>query len=322
MTPLVEKITQQYNADNDMLEQVLGQASRAYEKAFLFDRFTDFTMEGIDDFSCNDALQEEQLDCELSPGIQVSEQLFNLMQELKHCHLSTIGEKYVDVSNGDVLHDLKFQMQQDVWNMPHLLAAQDEGEPLEQALECAARRYQMSFALDRLVPDDASDRLVPDDVHADDAELFFDCIDFNSDQDRIEMHMPTIPMSDMLFDMVQDLKNVQLKETEDLDDLCLGTPNFEAELELSMLEDMSKISHGPDVEREIASKALAPHPKQLASVRNKAVVTCSLPLACFANARVSCGGVPCGSPKKVTASPANAAWRASPASAAWRSHRV
>eukprot|EP00746_Dinoflagellata_sp_MGD_P055377 gnl/MRDRNA2_/MRDRNA2_24105_c0_seq1.p1 gnl/MRDRNA2_/MRDRNA2_24105_c0~~gnl/MRDRNA2_/MRDRNA2_24105_c0_seq1.p1 ORF type:complete len:315 (-),score=80.75 gnl/MRDRNA2_/MRDRNA2_24105_c0_seq1:258-1202(-) len=314
MTLIVDKITQKYSADNDLLDQVLDQASRGYEKAFLSDRLTK-NMAEDQDFSCDCSSPQEHFDYEFTDGVEISEQLFNLMQELKFCNTSTIREECEDVSNEDMYHDLELQMQEDVRNMPELLALK-EGELLEDALERAAQQYEMSFALDRVVMCD---------MEADDAELFYDCNELIVDDDTLKMYMPTTAstcsISDNLFDMVQEVKSMHVKEVMDLDGLIVNTLDMESELELSMLEDMSKLSLSEIAEPSTVSSALAPHPKQMASARNKLAVTCSLPLTCFVNARSPCGGVPCGTPKRVTASPANAAWR-SPASAAWRSQRI
>jgi hypothetical protein len=313
MTLIVNKITQTCSDDHDLLDQALDQASRAYEKAFLSDRLV---QEDFVDSSFDCSVQDEEFDYEPSQGMQISAQLFNLMQELKSCHTSTIGEERNDVSNEDILHDLKLQMQEDVSKMPEILAAQDEGDFLEQALEYAAQQYEKAFALDRLAVNN---------IYDDDAELFYDCNEFNIDDDLLKMYMPTTSsacsISDSLFDIVKDVKGMQVKEANEAEGVVFRDLDMASELELCMLEDLNDLSPGEVGEPEIVSRALAPHPKKLASVRNKSAVTCSLPLGSFVNARSPCGGMPCGSPKKVTASPASAAWR-SPACAAWRSQRI
>lgn len=315
MTLIVDKITKQYSAGNDLLDQALDQASRAYEKAFLSDRLTQDIAED-QDFSCDRSLPYEDFDCEFTEGTEISSQLFDLMQELKFCNASAMSDEFEDVSNEDTLYDLKLQMQEDVRMMPEFLAAPEQDLLLEQALERAAQQYEMSFALDRVAICDTD---------ADDAELFYDCNEPICDDDTIKMYMPattgTCSISDNLFDMVQEVKSMQVKETKNLDGLVFNTLDMETELELCMLEDMIKLSPGEVGEPEAVSRAFAPHPKQLASVRNKSAVTCSLPLTCFVNARSPCGGMPCGTPTRFTASPASAAWR-SPASAAWRSRRI
>lgn len=319
MAPIVLKITEQYKADT--LEQALDQAARSHQKAFELDRLTEDMAEFCGDFSC-DALQAEQSDGEVSTGYQISAQLLDLVQDLKQCNVFTSCEEYDDVSNEDILQDLKLTMQKDMIDMPELLESQDESDFLEQALGLAAQQYAKSFA---------ADRMVSDQMDLDDSELFYDCVDFNIPEDLIEMYMPTTgscQMSDTLFDIVQDAKELQMTETEDMDHL--DSPDFIFELELEILKDMSN-SSVVMAEPEIIPRALplTPHPKQVASVRTKSMqgVRCSLPLGSFANARTPCGGLSCGSPKKVPASPVTAAWcahkvAASPANAIWRSHRV
>jgi len=336
MAPIVQKIAEQYSTDIDFLGQALEQASRAHLKAFELDRFIEDESEVVEDFSCDASVPSEQPDGEVFT--QISAHLFDLMQDLKSCNMSTITEEYDDISNEDVMEDLKLALYEDMNGLPELLNSQDESDFLEQALGFAAQQYAMSFA---------SDRMVYDQVDSDDSELFYDCIDFDLPENLVEMYMPmasgACQMSDKLFDMVQDMKDMKMTENEDLDELPLESPDFISELELSMLEDMNNLPV-QEPEKEIAAKAmnrrestfeaaraLVPHPKQLASSRTKTTssVTCSLPIACFANARSSpCGGMSCGTPKVSCGSTPKVGERtpkrvaASPASAAWRAQRV
>lgn len=327
----VQKITEQFIADSDTLEQALEHASRAHQKAFELDRITEDFSECItedqsgcvEDFWCHFSLEDDQLADEVSTDFQISSQLIDLVRELK---TATTSEESDDVSNEDVLQDLKLTVQKDMNDIPELLAELDEGELLEQALERAAQQYERSFASERLASDDS--------------EIFHDCVDFDLPQDLLEMYyMPgiveTCQISNGLLDVVQDLRDTATTKTNDLDVLCFGSTDFqrkrELELELSMLRDMTVSMFRdmtdlplvlPEPEPEFDEMKLTPHPKQTATTRtkSKSAVTCSLPLACFSNARVPCGGMSygstpkkamsCGTPKSVTASPASAAWRA------------
>jgi len=263
---------------------------------------------------------------------QISDELLDMLGDLKDLQLIET-EDLDELRLQDILEDLKLQIEEDMSGMDELLSAFDEdefdeGEFLEQALSLAAQEYERSFV---------SDRSVANDMVSDDAELFHDCVDANIDEDLnanldasidaiidatidanidaniVEMHMlktrGACQISDALLDMVRDIKDMQLIETEDLDELRLETSDFEFELELSMQADMNKLPQVQVVHPEVVGRAPAPHPKQVASVRKQSncAVPCMLPSSCFAKAR-SCGGMPCRSPKKITASPA--AWRA------------
>lgn len=264
-----------FSADIDILEEALEQAARAHQKAFDFERFDEYRSECIEDFECDWLIKDEHLNRDAFTGHQISAQLSNLVQDLKHCTVATSSEEdHLDnVSNADIVQDLQLAMQEDMTNLPEFLAAQDEEKSLEQALGEAAQQYEESFA---------SDRLACNKLASFESDPVNDCADFQFAQD------------------------MEITWTEDLeDDLIFESP--ESELELSMLRDMNSIPF----DAETVERTLIPHPRQVVTTRtkSKSAVSCSLPVACFSNARAPCSGMHCGSPKRVVASPASAAWR-------------
>jgi len=291
MAPLIQKITEESCVNVDLLEQALEQASRTHQKVFDFDR-----LNVIEDFSCDEVpmqiteTMEQEIDA--SSEFEISSLLFDLVQDLKLSKISlpVDCDDYDSISNEDIIEDLQLTMQHDMNALPDLLKGQDEGDFLEQALEFVARQYERSFA---------SDRLTFEQHDLDDSDLFYDCVELEVPEETYGSQI-----SDILFDLVQDTKDMKLCLAEDLDEFWTKSENFVQELELDMLKDMNSL---PGIlEPEIIVKLMAPHPKKAAVARSK----CMLPSAGFVNARTPCGGMSCASPKWVGASPASAAWRA------------